>query len=215
MDNSNVILQSCSFLGEREEKEGENMCYATKRKIADCVKLLMRRKEISKITIQDIMDETHMSRQSFYYHFKDIYDVLEWIGLNDFKSQLVGNDYDSMEVWGCDLMRVLKRERTYYEKLANEIEWPRIVRCVNRALEAQVRRLLLLEHAEVFRNHPEELESAVEFLATSICYYMIDYVYRRKNLSDERVQKDIRFVLRAINGGEKPETLVFSKVAVV
>lgn len=48
------------------------MCYATKRKIADCVKVLMRHKEISKITIQDVMDETHMSRQSFYYYFKDL-----------------------------------------------------------------------------------------------------------------------------------------------
>ena len=61
------------------------MCYATKKKIADCVKTLVRKKEISKITIQDIMDETHMSRQSFYYHFKDIYDVIRWIGMNDFE----------------------------------------------------------------------------------------------------------------------------------
>lgn len=53
------------------------MCYSTKRKIADCVKELMYHKEIRKITIQDIMAATNMSRQSFYYHFKDIYDVLE------------------------------------------------------------------------------------------------------------------------------------------
>lgn len=189
------------------------MCDATKRKIADCVKKLMRHKEISRITIQDIMDETHMSRQSFYYHFKDIYDVLEWIGLNDFKNQLVGEDYDSMEAWGCDLMKVLKEERSFYEKLANEIEWPGIVRCVKRAIEAQVRRLLLLEHEEVFRDHPEELEAAVEFLATSICYYMIDYVFRRRNLSDDRVQKDIRFVLRAISGEERVKPLVFPQAA--
>ena len=52
------------------------MCYSTKKKIADCVRQLMKRKEISKITIGDIMEATGMSRQSFYYHFKDIYDVL-------------------------------------------------------------------------------------------------------------------------------------------
>lgn len=66
------------------------MCYSTKKKIADCVRQLMKRKEISKITIGDIMEATGMSRQSFYYHFKDIYDVLEWIGCNDFKDQLQG-----------------------------------------------------------------------------------------------------------------------------
>ena len=52
------------------------MCYSTKKKIADCVRQLMKRKEISKITIGDIMEATGMSRQSFYYHFKDIYAVM-------------------------------------------------------------------------------------------------------------------------------------------
>lgn len=88
------------------------MCYSTKKKIADCVRQLMKRKEISKITIGDIMEATGMSRQSFYYHFKDIYDVLEWTGCNDFKDQLQGQ-YVSMEKWACDLMEVLQRERSF------------------------------------------------------------------------------------------------------
>ena len=125
------------------------MCYSTKKKIADCVRQLMKRKEISKITIGDIMEATGMSRQSFYYHFKDIYDVLEWIGCNDFKDQLQGQ-YDSMEKWACDLMEVLQRERSFYEKLANELAWPMIVRGVRMALDAQVRRLLLGENPGMF-----------------------------------------------------------------
>ena len=62
------------------------MCYSTKKKIADCVRQLMKRKEISKITIGDIMEATGMSRQSFYYHFKDIYDVLEDIFVEERES---------------------------------------------------------------------------------------------------------------------------------
>ena len=158
------------------------MCYSTKKKIADCVRQLMKRKEISKITIGDIMEATGMSRQSFYYHFKDIYDVLEWIGCNDFKDQLQGQ-YDSMEKWACDLMEVLQRERSFYEKLANELAWPMIVRGVRMALDAQVRRLLLGENPGMFEKHPEELEAVTSFLSTSICYYMIDFVYYRKTLS--------------------------------
>ena len=76
------------------------MCYATKRKIADCVKQLMRKKEIRKITIQDIMDTTNMSRQSLYYHFKDIYDVLEWIERYDFAKRTGDKDalLDTLEM---------------------------------------------------------------------------------------------------------------------
>ena len=66
------------------------MCYSTKKKIADCVRQLMKRKEISKITIGDIMEATGMSRQSFYYHFKDIYDLVEWSCLEDATRALAG-----------------------------------------------------------------------------------------------------------------------------
>ena len=49
------------------------MCCNTKEKIALAVKELMRQKSIRKITVQDIMEETGMKRQSFYYHFQDLY----------------------------------------------------------------------------------------------------------------------------------------------
>ncbi len=191
------------------------MCYATKRKIADCVKQLMRHKEISKITIGDIMEATMMSRQSFYYHFKDIYDVLEWIGKNDFKEQLTGENYDSMEAWACDLMRVLQREHVFYEKLASELAWPRIVKCVKSALEVQVRRLLLCENGQMFAKHEEELEAVTDFLATSIGYYMIDYVYGRKKLPEERVARDVKFIIQMICEREANLPVALSKVAVM
>ena len=71
------------------------MCYSTKKKIADCVRQLMKRKEISKITIGDIMEATGMSRQSFYYHFKDIYDVLSGSAVMTLRISC----RDSMTVW--------------------------------------------------------------------------------------------------------------------
>lgn len=191
------------------------MCYATKRKIADCVKQLMRHKEISKITIGDIMEATQMSRQSFYYHFKDIYDVLEWIGRNDFKDQLEGENYHSMEAWACDLVKVLQREYVFYEKLAGEIEWPRILKCVKSAIEVQVRRLLLCENERLFINHAGELDTFTDFLATSICYYMIDYVYRRKKLPDERVQQDVRFVMQIIGEQHSSLATAFPRMVVM
>lgn len=191
------------------------MCYATKRKIADCVKVLMRRKDISKITIQDIMHATNMSRQSFYYHFKDIYDVLEWIELNDFKDQLEGENYDSMEVWVSDLMKVLRQENAFYEKLVREVEWPCIVRWMKSAISEQVHRLLLLENQAVFEQNPEALDGCVEFLSLSICYYMIDYAYHRKHLSDEKMEKDIRFMMKMLGGQQKATTILFPNAVVI
>ena len=82
------------------------MCYSTKKKIADCVRQLMKRKEISKITIGDIMEATGMSRQSFYYHFKDIYDLVEWSCLEDATQALQGKK--TYETWQEGLQQIFE-----------------------------------------------------------------------------------------------------------
>ncbi|MCI8326468.1 MAG: TetR family transcriptional regulator, partial [Lachnospiraceae bacterium] len=93
------------------------MCCKTKEKIAAAVKDLMRQKSIRKITVQDIMDETGMKRQSFYYHFQDIYDVLEWICSRELIYKVdVGTTF---EEWLMDLMETIEADRSFYRKLAN------------------------------------------------------------------------------------------------
>ncbi|WP_373845150.1 TetR/AcrR family transcriptional regulator C-terminal domain-containing protein [Clostridium sp.] len=42
-------------------------------------KLLSSNKDIDKITISSIITKAKISRQTFYYHFQDIYDLQEWV----------------------------------------------------------------------------------------------------------------------------------------
>lgn len=46
--------------------------------IADTFLHMVQHGNIDKITVKALIDECHISRQTFYYHFKDIMDVLEW-----------------------------------------------------------------------------------------------------------------------------------------
>jgi len=55
------------------------MADITKNALAMSLKNLLSHTTLDKITIQDIVDECNVKRQTFYYHFKDIYDLIEWI----------------------------------------------------------------------------------------------------------------------------------------
>ena len=46
--------------------------------VADALLELIRRKDADKITVKDLVEVCGISRQTFYYHFKDIVDVVEW-----------------------------------------------------------------------------------------------------------------------------------------
>ncbi len=52
--------------------------------LADSLKDLMERIPLRKITVQDITENCSLNRHTFYYHFKDIYDLLDWIYTNEF-----------------------------------------------------------------------------------------------------------------------------------
>lgn len=46
--------------------------------IAETFTQLLEKEDIDKITVTKLIGECHISRQTFYYHFQDIMDVLEW-----------------------------------------------------------------------------------------------------------------------------------------
>ena len=59
-----------------------------KRALAIALKELMREKPLVKISIADIVGRCGMNRQSFYYHFRDKYDLVNWIFYTELITEL-------------------------------------------------------------------------------------------------------------------------------
>ena len=52
------------------------MSQVTKRALEQSLKNLLLKKPLTKITINDIAEDCGINRMTFYYHFKDIYDLV-------------------------------------------------------------------------------------------------------------------------------------------
>ena len=77
-----------------------------KARIADTLNELLEHKELDKITVKELVDACNISRQSFYYHFQDIYALLEWIYTTDAQRLLEGKrDGDT---WQQGFLQVLE-----------------------------------------------------------------------------------------------------------
>lgn len=61
------------------------MSNATKRVLAMALKERLTHQRLDEITIQSLVDDAEVSRKTFYYHFQDIYALLEWILLDEVK----------------------------------------------------------------------------------------------------------------------------------
>ena len=55
------------------------MADLTKKAIAEGLKELCHHKDFNKISVRDITEQCGLNRQTFYYHFQDKYELLDWI----------------------------------------------------------------------------------------------------------------------------------------
>lgn len=55
------------------------MAVDMKETIAQAAKTLLMEKGVRKLTVKDIVEECHITRQAFYYHFEDIPALFRWM----------------------------------------------------------------------------------------------------------------------------------------
>lgn len=74
------------------------MSNITKRALEASLKNLLLQKPLNKITVGDIANDCGINRMTFYYHFKDIYDLIEWSCVEDATKALEGKKtYDTWQ----------------------------------------------------------------------------------------------------------------------
>lgn len=78
----------------------------TKQIIEDSLKKLMLQKPLDKITIRDLTEDCGISRMTFYYHFKDIYDLVEWSCIADATRALEGKK--TYDTWNEGLLQIFE-----------------------------------------------------------------------------------------------------------
>ena len=82
------------------------MSQVTKRALEQSLKNLLLKKPLTKITINDIAEDCGINRMTFYYHFKDIYDLVEWSCLEDAKRAL--DEKKTYETWQQGFLQIFE-----------------------------------------------------------------------------------------------------------
>ena len=86
------------------------MSQITKRALEQSLKNLLLKKPLTKITINDIADDCGINRMTFYYHFKDIYDLVEWACMEDARKALEENK--TYDTWQQGFLQIFEAVRS-------------------------------------------------------------------------------------------------------
>ena len=152
------------------------MTNATKLALEESLKHLLLKKPLDKITINDLTTDCGISRMTFYYHFKDIYDLVEWCCLEDARIALQGKKTSS--TWHEGLLQIFDAVMENKPFILN------VYRCVGRVqIENYLFKLTYALIADVVREQAEGTglsEDATKFIADFYKYsfvgVMLDWI---------------------------------------
>lgn len=98
------------------------MSNITKKAIAASLKNLLKEKKLNKITVQDIADDCGINRQTFYYHFQDVYDLVEWICIEDTEKVLKENrTYATWQEGFLSVFELAKQDKVFIDNIYRSV----------------------------------------------------------------------------------------------
>ena len=151
---------------------------------------LARTKSIDKITVKDIVEACHITRQTFYYHFQDLIDVIDW-SLRQAMEELVEKSIriDSREqVIELFLSEAVKARGLLRKLLASQLREQTerlIVESVRSYFREMVERRELLQDVSL-----SDAQVALDFYTFATVRMMLEYC-SRPNLDVKRLAGQI------------------------
>lgn len=177
------------------------MCCNTKQKIAQALRQLMCERPLGKITVQDLMERAQMKRQSFYYHFQDIYDVLGWICERQLGTPLREDPELDFEAWCLRLIGLLEEDRAFYRRVSLAGS-PEVVRDFCEGLvRPRMARLLFPEDEP--RRLSREHAFVTDFCTRAMTGYFMDLCASRKELDWGEVRRCLHSLLDVLRPSEE------------
>lgn len=108
------------------------MSQMTKRALEASLKKLLLQKPLNKITISDIAEDCGISRMTFYYHFKDIYDLVEWVCVEDAARALAGKKtYDTWQEGFLNIFQAVLDNKPFIMNVYRTVSRERIEQYLN------------------------------------------------------------------------------------
>lgn len=180
-----------------------------KNKIADVLIHELETKTLDKITVFDIVSKLDVSRQAFYYHFYDVYAVVEWIFTQAATTILDSNsDIDSWSVGFYTIMLWLKGHDKFVINSYHSVPRDYVDKFMNKVSKPYVEKVVIAE-SKGTRLKEEQRAFITKFYTLSFNAVVIDWI---KHGMKEDPKAIISNVATLIYGDVKKAAINFDKM---
>lgn len=165
----------------------------TKKAIAQGLKELTMTKPFHKITVSDITNICGLNRQTFYYHFQDKYELLNWIYYNEgFLPVIDGITLDNWDEKLVNLFAHMKEEQIFFSNTikSDETCFKEYLLNITVTLFEEAIAAVDVHHALT----PEDQKFFASYFAYGICGTVISWVEHGMKEGPEHLAKRLKYL---------------------
>ena len=178
------------------------MSALTKQALAHALKNILLEKPLNRVTVNDIVKECGVNRQTFYYHFRDVPDLVSWtiaqdarVAFSDFKDKNGSWEEGFMALFGL-ILQDKKFILNIYHSVSLEILQEYVYRLLYPSLLQAVN-----ASSESASYSEEEKRFAADFYKYALAGIILNWI---KGDMREDPQKIVRRLMKLMNSGIKP-----------
>ena len=150
----------------------------TKRALEESLKRLLLTKPLNKITIADITNDCGISRMTFYYHFQDIYDLVEWACEEDAARAIAGNKTaDTWQTGLLDTFLALRKNKPFIASIYHDMGREQVERFLVPVVSDLVKSVVD-EHAARRHVREQDRDFIARFFAHALIGTVLDWIAR-------------------------------------
>ena len=150
----------------------------TKRALEESLKRLLLTKPLNKITIADITNDCGISRMTFYHHFQDIYDLVEWACEEDAARAIAGNKTaDTWQTGLLDTFLALRENKPFIASIYHDMSREQVERFLVPVVSDLVKSVVD-EHAARRHVREQDRNFIARFFAHALIGTVLDWIAR-------------------------------------
>lgn len=172
------------------------MSQITKRALEASLKKMLLEKPLDKITVTDITEDCGVNRMTFYYHFKDIYDLVEWSCEEDAAKVLADDKtYDTWQQGFLQIFAAVKENKPFIMNVYHSVSREQVERYLY-----QVTYDLLLnvvnEEAVLYQVTEKDKSFIANFYKYAFVGLMLDWIKDDMKETPEKVVKRLSLLMQ-------------------
>ena len=163
------------------------MTNTTKLALEAALKKELLMKSLDKITINELAEDCGISRMAFYYHFKDIYDLVEWSCIEDASRALQGKKtYDTWQEGLQQIFEAVLENKPFILNVYRSVKREQVENYLY-SLTYQLIEGVVEEQSENLMVTEEQKKFIADFYKYSFVGVMLDWIKRGMKEAPEEI----------------------------